>query len=50
VFAFNFRAIHVYEKLGFVREGLRREVLFMDGVYHDAVVMGLLQYEYASSL
>jgi RimJ/RimL family protein N-acetyltransferase len=46
VFAFNPRAIRVYEKLGFVREGVRREVLFMDGQYHDAIVMGLLRHEF----
>lgn len=48
VFAFNARAMHVYEKLGFRREGVRREVLFMDGRYHDAVVMGLLRREFGS--
>lgn len=47
VFAFNPRAIHVYEKLGFKREGVRREVLFLDGKYHDVIVMGLLQHEFA---
>ena len=49
VFAFNTRAVHVYEKLGFRREGVRREVLFMDGCYHDAIVMGLLRREYGSA-
>jgi RimJ/RimL family protein N-acetyltransferase len=46
VFAFNPRAIRVYEKLGFVSEGVRREVLLMDGQYHDAIVMGLLRQEF----
>jgi RimJ/RimL family protein N-acetyltransferase len=46
VFAFNPRAIHVYEKLGFKREGVRREVLLLEGTYHDSIVMGLLRYEY----
>ncbi|HEX6291307.1 MAG TPA: GNAT family protein [Herpetosiphonaceae bacterium] len=46
VFAFNPRALHVYEKLGFRREGVRREVLYLDGTYHDSIVMGMLEDEY----
>ena len=42
VFAFNERAIHVYETLGFQREGMLRETLLQDGVWHDAIVMSLL--------
>jgi RimJ/RimL family protein N-acetyltransferase len=39
--------MRVYEKLGFVREGVRREVLLMDGQYHDNSVMSLLRHEFA---
>jgi RimJ/RimL family protein N-acetyltransferase len=46
VFTFNPRALHVYEKLGFVREGVRREVLLLDGTYYDAIIMGLLRREF----
>lgn len=46
VFEFNPRAIHVYEKLGFRREGIRREVLLDEGVYRNAIVMGLLEGEF----
>lgn len=46
MFAFNPRAIHVYEKLGFKREGVLREVLYAGGGYHDASVMSLLRREY----
>ena len=45
VFAFNARAIHVYEALGFRHEGRLREVLWQDGAWHDALVMGLLEGE-----
>lgn len=45
VFAFNPRAIHVYEKLGFRREGVRREALRQDGAWHDAITMGMLEGE-----
>ena len=46
VYDFNPRAQHVYEKVGFVREGVRRDVLLWDGVYHSAIVMGILAEEY----
>lgn len=43
VFAFNDRAVAVYTKLGFVREGVERDVLFWDGEYHDSVIMSILR-------
>lgn len=46
VFDFNTRALHVYETLGFVREGLKRDVLLWKDTYHNAVVMGILAPEY----
>lgn len=46
VYDFNLRAQHVYEKVGFVREGVRRDVLLWEGVYHSAIVMSILAAEY----
>lgn len=46
VYDFNPRAARVYEKAGFVREGLKRDVLFWDGEYHSAIVMSILQSEF----
>ena len=46
VYDFNPRAQHVYEKIGFVREGLRRDVLLWEGTYHSAIVMSLLASEF----
>jgi len=46
VFAFNPRAIHVYEKVGFKREGVLRDALYWDSEYVDAIVMGILADEY----
>ena len=43
VVADNHRAVRLYEKVGFQREGLKREnYLGEDGKYHDEVVMGIL--------
>jgi RimJ/RimL family protein N-acetyltransferase len=42
VFAFNHRARRPYHQLGFRGEGLKRDALFQDGRYHDAIQMALL--------
>ena len=43
VFAFNPRAAHVYESVGFVCEGVMRDALLWQGEYTDTVVMGILR-------
>jgi len=48
VFDFNERAAAVYEKVGFVREGVQREALFWDGMFHDAITMSILRRDRAS--
>lgn len=42
VYAFNPRARRVYEKVGFVHEGTRRQALLWDGEWVDAHVMAML--------
>jgi RimJ/RimL family protein N-acetyltransferase len=42
VFDFNTRAQRVYEKCGFVREGVLRDALLWHGTRHDTVVMSIL--------
>jgi RimJ/RimL family protein N-acetyltransferase len=42
VFASNTRAFALYERLGFVREGLKRRARKLDGGYDDDVLMALL--------
>jgi len=46
VFAFNERAIHVYEKVGFRHEGRLREALWWDGRAHDTLLMAALAPEW----
>lgn len=42
----NTAAIHIYEKLGFVREGLLRDEFFVAGQYRDALRMAMFQAAY----
>ena len=46
VYDFNSRAHHVYEKVGFVQEGIKREVLLWDGTYYNAIIMSILAQDY----
>ncbi|MGF7049013.1 RimJ/RimL family protein N-acetyltransferase [Paenibacillus sp. DS2015] len=50
VFSYNGRALHVYEKLGFVREGVQRDALYYNHAYHDSIMMSLLEDEYRMQL
>lgn len=43
---YNGRAVALYEKIGFVREGLLRQDVFQDGQHQDAVLMGMLRHEF----
>ena len=42
----NARAIKSYENAGFVREGVRRELIYRNGRYYDALMMSILRQEY----
>ena len=46
VLAENTRAIRLYEKVGFRREGLQREAVFKQGRYRDVVLMAITAPEY----
>jgi RimJ/RimL family protein N-acetyltransferase len=43
---YNLRAIRAYQKCGFVAEGREREAAFVDGIWHDDVMMAILDREY----
>ncbi|MBI4815637.1 MAG: GNAT family N-acetyltransferase [Deltaproteobacteria bacterium] len=45
VYANNPRAIASYKKVGFVEEGRQRSRVFLNGVFQDVVLMGLLAHE-----
>jgi ribosomal protein S18 acetylase RimI-like enzyme len=38
----NRRAIALYRRLGFAREGLKKRAILVDGAFHDLVLMALL--------
>ena len=42
VYADNAPAIALYEKVGFIREGIVRNAVRIDGRYRDAIAMALL--------
>ncbi|MEL4375113.1 GNAT family protein [Brucella cytisi] len=46
VLAYNKRAIRAYGKNGFVIEGREREAAFVNGAWHDDLMMGLLDHEF----
>jgi RimJ/RimL family protein N-acetyltransferase len=40
------RAVPIYERIGFVREGVWRSHVFRGGARHDVILMGLLRSEW----
>ena len=46
VISTNDRAVHLYEKLGFQREGIMRRAVHREGRRHDVLHMGLLRDEW----
>lgn len=48
VLAFNAMAIACYRKCGFIVEGRERESCWLENVWHDDIIMGILAREYAT--
>ncbi len=46
VYEFNLRAIHAYEKIGFVHEGRMRQAEYSRGRYIDVLLMSVLSNEW----
>lgn len=42
----NSRAIKLYEKIGFKKEGIRRKSVFKNGEFVDMIMMGILKEEF----
>ena len=45
-FSFNEGARRLYERLGFVVEGRKREAAWKNGGWHDKIEMGMLEREW----
>lgn len=45
-YPFNNRAVHVYEKIGFKREGIRRDGAYYNHKYYDMITMSFLEHEF----
>lgn len=43
---FNVRALESYKKVGFVEEGRKRQYMWINGKYHDMIIMGILAEEW----
>ncbi|MGO3151151.1 MAG: GNAT family N-acetyltransferase [Galactobacter sp.] len=46
VHAFNTPAHHVYRKVGYQVDGVRRDATFHDGRFHDEIIMSALSREW----
>jgi diamine N-acetyltransferase len=41
----NHKALHIYKDLGFIQEGILRRHFFVEGTYHDSLIMGIFRSE-----
>ncbi|KPN96027.1 aminoglycoside adenylyltransferase [Lysinibacillus sp. ZYM-1] len=46
VYSHNIRGIKSYEKVGFKKEGVLRQALFMNNTFSDEIIMSILSEEY----
>jgi RimJ/RimL family protein N-acetyltransferase len=49
-YEFNTRALKSYQKVGFIEEGLRRKAIYINGSYHDCIMLGLLRSEWENKI
>jgi diamine N-acetyltransferase len=41
----NHKALNIYKKIGFIQEGILRQHFFVEGIYHDSIIMGIFKNE-----
>jgi diamine N-acetyltransferase len=41
----NQKALNIYKNIGFVQEGILRQHFFVEGIYHDSIIMGIFKNE-----
>ncbi|MBN2981365.1 MULTISPECIES: GNAT family N-acetyltransferase [Cohnella] len=46
VYSFNRASIRLHEKMGFVREGTLRSMVYSNGEYHDEIYFGMTKREF----
>jgi RimJ/RimL family protein N-acetyltransferase len=49
VFSFNIRAQKAYSKVGFIKEGIKRDGEFLNGSYCDVIIMSILESDYKAN-
>ncbi|MFX1286900.1 MAG: GNAT family N-acetyltransferase [Promethearchaeota archaeon] len=50
VYDYNVRAIKSYKKVGFIEEGRKRQFVWYNGSYHDAIMMSILAEEWREKI
>lgn len=46
VYSFNYPSIRLHEKLGFIKEGQLRKIIFTKGAYYDGICFGMTREEF----
>jgi len=45
-YGFNIRALKSYFKGGFIEEGRKRQAIYVNGKYHDCIILGMLRSDW----
>jgi RimJ/RimL family protein N-acetyltransferase len=46
IISFNVNSIHLFEKLGFIKEGILRKASFRNGIFYDKYLYSILYEEF----
>ena len=50
VYEFNIRAYKLYQKVGFIEEGRKRQARYHNGRYHDEIIMAILREDWETKV